>query len=305
MRNAFAAEVTRLAAEDPRIVLLSGDIGNRLFDKFKATAEARFFNCGVAEANMIGVAAGLAMSGMRPIAYTITPFITTRVLEQIRIDLCYHDVPAIVVGVGGGLSYASLGPTHHACEDIAFLRALPGMTVLCPADPIEVRACLLAALEHDGPVYIRLGKRGEKEIHESLPRFRVGGSHCLREGRDLCILSVGNITPEVLEAAELLHEKGINAEVVSCYSAKPLDGELLARAFSRFPLVATVEEHSLVGGVGAAVAEWLADTPGPHARLVRFGTPDRFLKEAGEQEYARKKFGLTGHQIAERLRQMM
>src|SRR5271154_1680591 len=211
MRNAFAAEVTRLAAEDPRIVMLSGDIGNRLFDKFKEVAGPRFFNCGVAEANMIGVASGLAMSGMRPIAYTITPFITTRVLEQIRVDLCYHDVPAIIVGVGGGLSYASLGPTHHACEDIAFLRALPGMTVLCPADPVEVRACLLIALDHNGPVYIRLGKRGEKEIHRTLPQFRIGGSHVLREGRDLCILSVGNITTAALEAAELLHEHGINA----------------------------------------------------------------------------------------------
>ena len=136
-----------------------------------------------------------------------------------------------------------------------------------------MRACLLAALDHDGPVYIRLGKRGEKEIHRTLPRFHIGGSHRLREGRDLCILSVGNMAPEVLEAAELLHEHGINAEIVSCYSAKPLDGELLARAFSRFPLVATVEEHSLIGGVGSAVAEWLADTPGPQSRVSRCVPP--------------------------------
>lgn len=205
MRNAFADEVTRLAAEDRRVVLLSGDIGNRLFDTFKDAAPTRFYNCGVAEANMIGVAAGLAMSGFRPIAYTITPFITSRVIEQIRVDLCYHNVPAIVVGVGGGLSYASLGPTHHSCEDIAFLRALPNMTVLCPADPAEVRACLRAAIENDGPVYIRLGKRGEDSVHQTPPHLRIGGSHVLRDGSDLCILSVGTMAPVVLKAAERLH----------------------------------------------------------------------------------------------------
>src|SRR5262249_3895225 len=125
MRNAFADEITALADADPRIVLLSGDIGNRLFDKFRERFPQRFYNCGVAEANMIGLAAGLALGGLRPVAYTITPFITTRCLEQIRVDICYHDVPVVIVGVGGGLSYASLGPTHHSCEDIALLRSLP------------------------------------------------------------------------------------------------------------------------------------------------------------------------------------
>src|SRR2546430_5284860 len=161
MRNAFATEITSLASEDERLVLLSGDIGNKLFDGYKEKFPERFFNCGVAEANMMGMAAGMALSGMRPITYTITPFTTTRCFEQIRVDVCYHNVPVIIVGVGGGLSYASLGATHHSCEDIALLRMLPNMTVICPGDAIEVRGALRAALRHDGPVYIRLGKKGE------------------------------------------------------------------------------------------------------------------------------------------------
>ena len=139
MRNAFASEITKLATEDERVVMLSGDIGNRLFDDYKKRVPKRFFNCGVAEANMISVGAGMASCGLRPVAYTITPFITTRVMEQIRVDVCYHNVPVVIVGVGGGLSYASLGATHHSCEDIAFLRVLPNMIVICPADAVEVR----------------------------------------------------------------------------------------------------------------------------------------------------------------------
>ena len=138
MRNAFADELLTVAERDPRVVFLSGDIGNRLFDKFKAKYPDRFYNCGVAEQNMMGMAAGLAMCGLRPICYTITPFTTTRCLEQIRVDVCYHHVPVIIAGVGAGLCYAELGATHHACEDIAFLRMLPTMSVVCPGDPVEV-----------------------------------------------------------------------------------------------------------------------------------------------------------------------
>src|SRR5262245_50146263 len=165
MRNAFADELTKLGRADDRVVMLSGDIGNRLFDKFKDACPDRFYNCGVAEANMMGVAAGMALSGLRPVAYTITPFITTRCLEQIRVDVCYHNVPVTIVAVGAGMAYASLGPTHHACEDISLLRSLPNMKVVCPADAHEVRAAMRAAMHQDGPVYIRLGKKGEPNVH--------------------------------------------------------------------------------------------------------------------------------------------
>jgi transketolase len=303
MRNAFAAEITALAAEDQRVVLLSGDIGNRLFDDYKVRAPGRFFNCGVAEANMISVAAGMALCGLRPVAYTITPFVTTRCLEQIRVDVCYHHVPVIIVGTGSGLSYASLGATHHSCEDIAFLRSLPHMTVVCPGDSVEVRQALRAALASDEPVYIRLGKKGEPVVHQQPPPFVIGKGIVLRPGTEVCLLSTGNVLPVALRAAEALGAQGVSAEVVSFHTVKPLDETLLAEAFARFEAVVTVEEHSLIGGLGGAVAEWLVDRdpPGRKARLLRIGTADAFLHEAGDQEYARRCFGLTPEAIAERV----
>ena len=302
MRNAFADELTKLGDKDPRIVMLSGDIGNRLFDKFKASHPSRFFNCGVAEANMMGVAAGMAMNGLRPVAYTITPFVTTRCLEQIRTDVCYHEAPVTIVAVGAGLSYSGLGPTHHACEDISFLRSIPNLVVICPGDAFEVRAALRAAIQQDHPVYIRMGKKGEPVVHAgSIENFQIGKAITVSDGTDVCLLSTGNILPEAIEAARKLKEQGISAQVVSFHTVKPLDQACLKDAFGRFKLVATIEEHSLIGGFGAAVSEWLADTRTGNQNFMRFGTPDAFFKQSGEQEYAREALGLTGHQIAEKI----
>lgn len=298
MRNAFATEITELARTDERVMLLSGDIGNRLFDKFRDQCPERFLNCGIAEANMISVAAGLAMNGFRPIVYTITPFTTTRCLEQIRVDICYHNVPVTIVAVGAGLSYASLGPTHHSCEDIAFLRALPHMAVVCPGDAVEVRLALRAAVQRSSGAYIRIGKKGEAVVHSTPPAFTIGKAITLRAGRDLCLLSTGNMLPVAMDSAELLAAQGLAAQVVSFHTVKPLDGEFLTQAFQRFPLVATLEEHSRLGGFGAAVAEWLSDQPPLRASLCRFGTADEFLHESGEHEHARHHFGLTAPQIS-------
>ena len=302
MRNAFADELTKLGDKDPRIVMLSGDIGNRLFDKFKAKHPSRFFNCGVAEANMMGVAAGMAMNGLRPVAYTITPFVTTRCLEQIRTDVCYHEAPVTIVAVGAGLSYSGLGPTHHSCEDISFLRSIPNMVVICPGDAFEVRAALRAAMQQDHPVYIRMGKKGEPVVHAgSIENFQIGKAITVSDGTDVCLLSTGNMLPEAIEAARKLRGQGISAQVVSFHTVKPLDQACLKDAFGRFKLVATIEEHSLIGGFGAAVSEWLADTRTGNQNFMRFGTPDAFFKQSGEQEYAREALGLTGHQIAEKI----
>ena len=302
MRNAFADELTKLGSEDARVVMLSGDIGNRLFDKFKDKHPSRFFNCGVAEANMMGVAAGLAMNGLRPVAYTITPFVTTRCLEQIRTDVCYHEAPVTIVAVGAGLAYSGLGPTHHACEDISFLRSIPNMVVVCPGDAFEVRGALRAALQQDRPVYIRMGKKGEPVVHKGpIADFAIGKAITISEGSDVCLLSTGNMLPEATLAAHQLNENGISAEVVSFHTVKPLDEARLKASFVRFRLVATLEEHSLIGGFGAAVSEWLVDSETPHKKFLRFGTPDSFFKKSGEQEYAREVLGLTGHQIAEKI----
>jgi transketolase len=301
VRNAVASELTALAEADPRVVLLSGDIGNRLFDGFKAKHANRFFNCGVAEANMVGLAAGLALSGLRPVAYTIAPFVTARCFEQIKVDVCYHRAPVVLVGVGGGLAYASLGATHHSFEDIGLMRLLPGMTILCPGDPVEARLALRAALRSDGPVYLRIGKKGEPVVHAQPPDYRIGKGIVVRPGGEACILSTGNLLPVAVAAAEELASRGISCQVVSLHTVKPLDEPLLRDAFVRFAVVATLEEHSRLGGLGGGVAEWLADQAAKSARLLRLGIGDAFLHAACDQETARAEFGLTPTAIAARI----
>lgn len=300
MRNAFAQEIEVLAAQDERVVLVTADIGNRLFDKFKARFPDRFINCGVAEANMTGVAAGLALAGFRPFTYTIAPFVTTRCLEQIRVDLCYHKLPVVVTSVGAGYSYASLGATHHACEDIAFLRALPEMRVVCPGDSLELRSLIHQFGQFDGPSYFRLGKKGEPLVHDSIPeQARIGKALVMKEGQDVALLSTGNLLPTARDAVRDLSNLGVDAELVSFHTVKPLDEEYLRDAFSRFQLVVSLEEHSRIGGFGSALAEWWVDQEiPPRGRLLRLGTPDTYPHEAGSQSYFREKFGLTAGAIA-------
>ncbi|WP_017449834.1 transketolase family protein [Herbaspirillum rubrisubalbicans] len=298
MRNAFADEITKLGSSDPRVVLLSGDIGNKLFDKFKAANTGRFLNCGIAEANMMGVAAGMALSGLRPVIYTITPFTTTRCFEQIRVDACYHNVPVIIVGTGSGLSYAELGPTHHSCEDLAIMRVLPNMTVLAPADEVELRQCLRAALKLNGPVYIRIGKKGEQIVPKKDEHFEIGRAINVRAGDDVCLIGAGTLLPTVMAAAELLQARGISARVESFHTVKPLDEANLQQAFAGYAVVAVVEEHSRIGGLGGAIAEWLAQQEPMKGRLLGFGVEDSFMHEIGSQEYARAKYGLTADNLA-------
>lgn len=298
MRNAFADEITALAARDPRIVLVSGDIGNRLFDKFRAEFPDRFYNVGVAEADMISIAAGLAMGGLRPVTYTIASFAVYRCFEQIRIDVCYHHLPVVMVGAGSGLGYAANGATHHSCEDLAVLRSLPNLAVACPADAWEVRSLLEQALQSPGPTYLRIGKKGEPNVHAARPDLRLGQGFTVRRGNDMIVLCAGTLLPEALRSAELLSREGLSVEVVSFHTVKPLDELLLRRAFADFGLVVTVEEHSRIGGLGGAVAEWKVDHPEAAAPLLRLGTADEFLHVASEQEHARHHFGLTAEQMA-------
>lgn len=306
MRNAFADEITKLAQEREDIVLLSGDIGNRLFDKFKEVAPGRFFNCGVAEANMVGVAAGMAASGLRPVCYTIASFLTYRVIEQIRLDLGYHHQRVILVGTGAGLSYASLGSTHHSVEDMGMLRLIPGLAILAPGDEMELRPALRAALDYPGPVYIRIGKKGELVVHEHEPRVTIGKAARLREGKGAWILALGNTLPLAMDAAEKLAGKGVNCGVASMGSLKPLDTELLAELFASSKVVATLEEHSVLGGLGTATAEWLAaQLAPPKAKLVTFGAPDEFLHATTHQPSARVWAGLTAENITKRIAQSL
>ncbi len=299
MRNAFANELEHQAAKNKSIVFLSGDIGNRLFDSYKKRFPDRFYNCGIAEANMASVAAGLAMSGLRPITYTITPFNTTRCLEQIRVDICYHNQPVIIVGVGAGLSYAQLGCTHHSCEDISFLRSIPNMTVLCPADAIELRKLFRAALQINGPVYLRIGKKGEPNMTPLESKVQIGKGHIIKQGKDLCILSTGNMISTALTVSEKFNQ----CQVISMHTVKPLDTVLLSSLFSSFKTIISLEEHSLIGGLGSSIAEWMVDERISHTGFIRFGTPDLFPHYLGSQQYLRNIYQLDADSIIDKIQQ--
>ena len=305
MRNAFADEVTKLAAEDNRVVLLSGDIGNRLFDKLRAQSPERFMNCGVAEANMMGVAAGMASTGLRPIVYTITPFTTTRCLEQIRVDVAYHNVPVVIVGTGSGLSYASLGPTHHSLEDFAIFRAIPHLQILAPYDAPSLRAVLRDAIASGKPTYIRIGKKGEKDVMPGVTAAGLGKTLTAREGRDVCILTVGTIAGDAIKAADTLkQDHGLTPEVILFNTVKPLDTALLEKLAAKFKTIVTVEEHSKIGGFGEAIASFLAQK-GLHNQIVCLGTRDEFMHVVGSQEYARAVYDIDAPSIVKAVRQAL
>jgi len=299
MRNEFAKVITELAEKDPSVVLLMGDIGNKLFDDFRQRFPDRFYNCGVAEANMMSVASGLGLNGFRPFVYSITPFITTRCLEQIRVGVCYHKVPVTIVGTGSGLSYTDLGPTHHSCEDLAFLRALPEMTVYAPADSKELRACAKLILNEGRPAYMRIGKKGEPSLHEVEPVLKKGEPLFLKSAKksQVCLLSSGTIGSVAKQIADVLQQKGVECSWASLPNIKPLNVEAIKQIFRAHAVVATLEEHSRIGGMGGALAEFFVDENIQGSRLLRFGTQDWFLHETGNQDYARARYGLTAEKI--------
>jgi len=305
MRNAFVEELNSIAAKNRELVVLSGDIGNRLFDTFKSLYPKRFYNCGVAEANMIGLAAGLALTGMTVIVYTITPFVTLRCLEQIRNDVCYHDLPVIIVGVGAGLSYAGLGPSHHSCEDISLMRSLPNMKVICPGDALELRSAFVAAVQSASPVYLRIGKKGEPLVHTSRPHFKIGKAIPMDSGKDICIISTGNVLPMAKELVDNFSQEDRDVSLMSFPTVKPLDMKPLWDVFEKHSLVVSLEEHSYIGGLGSAIAEWMADEEIVDARLLRIGIMDRFFHQAGSQSYARECCGLKPPLIMSRIKQAL
>ena len=295
MRNAFADEVTQLALEDARVMLLSGDIGNRLFDKLRLQSPERFLNCGIAEQNMMGVAAGLGLSGLRPIVYTITPFTTTRCLEQIKISVAYHESPVVIVGTGSGLSYASLGPTHHSLEDFAILRAIPNMQIFAPWDAPSLRSVLRQAIASGKPSYIRIGKKGEAQIapHDRVPV--IGDGLQVRSGSDVCLIAVGTLASEAISAAEQLSKKGISAAVVLVHTVKPFPRKLLIKLAASFNEMLIVEEHAKLGGLGEQAKAELSQR---QVHITSIGADDVFMPVIGSQRFARKYFGIDADSIA-------
>jgi transketolase len=295
MRDAFFSALTEVAERDKRVWALTGDLGIGLFDEFCRVAPGRYLNVGIAEQALVGVAAGLAYAGQRPVAYSIAPFLTARAHEQVRVDVAIAHANVTLVGVGGGVAYGYLGPTHHGTEDIAVMRALPGMTVLAPGDPGEARRATEAALALDGPVYVRLGKNGEPDLLGDAP-FVIGSAVTLADGGDVVLASTGPVLRQVLGAAARLERDDVHATVLHYGTVKPFDAEALTGAAARAGAVLTVEEHTIVGGLGSAAAEALAEA-GTGARLRRIGLRDTFAHEVGSQGHLLAAHGITEEQI--------
>jgi transketolase len=291
VRTAFIEALCELADADERIMLICGDLGYSVLEVFANRFPQRFLNAGVAEQNMTGVAAGLAMTGRKVITYSIANFPVMRCLEQIRNDICYHDLDVKVVAVGGGYAYGAQGYTHHGVEDLAVTRVLPGMTVLAPGDPVETRLATKAMLASAGPAYLRLGKAGERVVHEVEPSFQIGRAIMMRDGRDATLISTGGVLPVVVDAAVALERRGTHVRLLSMPCVEPLDASAVEKAASETGTIVTVEEHG-PGGLASAVAELLAI--GTHrARLVPIRLPRRAMHRAGDQHQLRSAHGVS------------
>lgn len=299
MRLEFIDTLHEIAENDDRIWLLTGDLGYSVLERFATSYPERFINVGIAEQNMTGIAAGLALDNKIVFTYSIANFPVLRCLEQIRNDVCYHNVNVKIVAVGTGLTYASEGFTHHGLEDLAAMRSMPNMTVLAPSDPVETRLCTKAITKWPGPCYMRLGATVEQKIHEKEPVFEIGKAICLRNGNDIALISTGNMLHETLLAAEQLSPH-IQASVFSMHTLKPIDRNAIMKMFSA-KLIVTIEEHAKVGGLGSAVAEELAFYNN-HPPLLALNTGNEIIHDIGSQAWLRETLGLSAKQIAHSVR---
>ena len=301
MRTAFIRALEDVAEEDDRVMLVVGDLGFGVVERFAERFPERFVNSGVAEQNMTGIAAGMALSGKVVFTYSIANFPTLRCLEQVRNDVCYHMADVKIVAVGGGFVYGSLGMSHHATEDIAIMRALPNMTVIAPGDPAEAAAATRAVVNRPGPCYLRLGRSGEPQVHQSEIDFQIGKAIPMCDGKDLTLISTGGLLMTAVAVADQLMLHGITTRVLSMHTVKPLDTEAVLAAARETQAMVTMEEHSILGGLGGAVAEVLAEYEGSRIPFLRVGLDSAFAATAGDQEYLRELFGLSADTVVERL----
>ena len=297
MRTAFADTLVDLATSDEGIFLLMGDLGYGVLDEFAKRFPKRFINAGVAEQNMTGVAAGLALSGKIVFTYSIANFPTIRCLEQIRNDVCYHNANVKVVSVGAGLAYGTLGATHHGTEDIALLRSLPNMTVVVPADPIESRLATRAIHAKKGPCYLRLGRSGEPIVYQDEPNFVLGKAIKVREGEDLTLIATGGITHSAVCAADALAEQGLSVRVLSMHTIKPIDVDSIRNAAIETGGIVTIEEHGQIGGLGSAVEEVLVEHTDCRIEFKKLSLGNTFCHAVGSQEYLRERLSLSVNDI--------
>lgn len=297
MRQAFVDTLIGLARENKNLFLLTGDLGFSIFENFRKEFPKRFFDAGVAEQNMIGLAAGLALSGKVVFVYSIIPFVTMRCFEQIRNDLCMQNLDVKIVGMGAGLHYGTAGLTHYATEDISIMRSLPNMKVISPATPEDTVNALKAAMAQKGPFYIRLGK--SYGIVKPRPdcKFSVGKAILVEKGSDITIIATGGILYNAKKCADILRDKNICVRLINMHTIKPIDKDIILKASEETKAIFTIEEHSILGGLGSAVAEVLAES---QQRILfrRFGLPDSYPKSFGGRNYLLDKNGLSAEKMA-------
>lgn len=301
MRDTFVRTLVELAKEDKSIELVTGDLGFGVLKPFWEQCPDQFTNAGIAEQNMTSMAAGMALEGKTVFTYSIGNFPTLRCLEQIRNDCAYHKANVKVVCVGGGFVYGSLGMSHQATEDLAILRALPDVVVMAPADLVEAEECTKALAKYKGTAYLRLGRGGEKRIHEKIENFQIGKAIKVHDGEKVAIISTGAIFEEVTAAYDELVEKGYNPAVYTFPTVKPIDRETIEMISRGFDFVLTVEEHNIVAGFGSAVAEVMAEMRDKKARLLRIGLNDEYSVRVGNQKYLRAQYGMDSKAIVEKI----
>lgn len=300
MRDAFVRVLEEEMERNGRIVLVTGDLGFGVLRPIREKYPDRLINAGIAEQGMVSMAAGLAATGRTVVVYSIGNFPTLRPLEQIRNDCAYHGADVKIVCVGGGFVYGSLGMSHHATEDMAVMRAMPGITCFTPGDPAETEAVTRCMLQRKGTAYLRLGRGGEPRVHrEPLADWQFPRAVTVAEGTDIALLSAGGILTQTMDARERLREKGISAAVVSFPCLKPLDTEKVKELLGSFRRIVTAEEHNVIGGIGSAVCETAAEA-GSGCRVLRIGLEDCFSTVVGDQQYLRQVYRMDGASIAER-----
>ncbi len=300
MRDRFVKDITRIANKNKKIVILAGDIGYKLFDNFIKKYPNRFFNCGVAEANMTTTAAGLAIKGFIPITYTIATFNVYKTIEQIKLDICYNNQKVIIVGVGAGLNYADLGATHHATEDISLLRSIPNLNIVCPADALELSALLPQIINNKKSTYLRIGKKGEKNVYNKIPKVKFGKGQLIKKGKKICILATGNIIVEAINSLKELNKSGIHPALVSMHTIKPIDKNFLKGIFKKFKYIVILEEHSKIGGLASAIYEVYSSSNNKN-KFLSLNTGENFVERSGKQKFAFEKLQISSKHIYKKI----
>lgn len=286
MRDAFFESLYSIAQKDKKVILVTADTGAICLDRFRKNLNKQYINVGIAEQNMVGLASGLALSGKTVYVYAISPFVTARCFDQVKIDLCCMDLPVTVVGIGAGFDYSTLGPTHHGTEDIALMRTLPGMTIYSPSDSLSASLFAKISHKHKGPAYIRLDREGLPAVYKKKEDIDANaGFSLLKKGGDLCIISTGRMVYNSLEVSKRLSQKAISASVIDLFRIKPLNAEEILRKIEHNKHIVTIEEHFTTGGIGSAMAEALSSARGAGHFLKSIGIPDKFCRRYGSREY--------------------